>query len=196
MRRQDQQKGSMRGSMKYIPVFILALLISVFSCGGGGGSGSSGGVAPPSIVASFSADKSTPDTMDVTLQRKSQSGDSVTVDVIVTDVNGIYSAAFDLVYDGTVLDYLNYTEGDFLNGDGASTTFQVAEQSGRLVIGASRLNPAPEINAVGDKVLMSIAFRLRKTASSSITFENNALLNSSLATIQAVEWFGGTASGS
>ncbi len=186
----------MRGNMKYIPIFILVLMISAISCGGGSGSGSSGGVAPPSIVASFSADKSTPDAMDVTLQRKSLSGESFTVDVIVTDVNGIYSAAFDLVYDGSILDYINYTEGDLLNGDGASTTFQIAEQSGRLVIGASRLNPAPEINAVGDKVLMSIAFRVRTTGSTSVTFENYALLNSSLTAIQGVEWFGGTASGS
>ncbi|MEW5807662.1 MAG: cohesin domain-containing protein [Acidobacteriota bacterium] len=149
-----------------------------------------------SIVASFTAAKSTPDAMDVTLQKKSVSGDSFTVDVVITDVNGVYSAAFDLVYDGTILDYLNSTEGNFLKKDGASTSFIVDPQTGRLVVGASRLGQVGGVDAVGNEVLMSIAFKVRKTGSTSISFENSSLLDANVTSIQGVEWFGGTASGS
>ncbi len=185
-----------RTLMKLISTVILISAIFTICCGGGGSSGGGGGVVPPSIIASFTAAKSDPDTMDVTLQRKSQSSDSFTVDVVITDVNGVFSASFDLVYDGTLLDYLNYTEGDFLNGDGATTSFLISEQSGRLVIGASRLGQVPGINAVGDRVLMSIAFRVKKTGSTSVSFENNSLLDSGGTPIQGLEWFGGTGSGS
>ena len=176
--------------------FALLISVSMFFtlCCGGGGGGGGNQVIPPSLVASFTPAKSTPDALDISLQKKSQSGDSFTIDVVITDVNNVYSASFDLVYDGALLDYLNYTEGNFLN-DGATTSFLVSEQSGRLVVGATRLGQVPGVNAVGNKILMSIAFKVKKTGSTSVAFENNNLLNSTGAPIQ-VEWFGGTASGS
>lgn len=181
--------------MKYLTIFALLGMSLSFSCGGGGGGAD---VVAPSLVASFAADKDSPDLLDVTLQRRSQSGDSFTVDVVITDVNDVFTVSFDLVYDGTLLDYLNYTERDFLNEGGTVlTSFLVSEQSDRIIVGASRLGQVGGVNASGDEVLMSIAFRVKKRGSSPVTFENNDIINSSgPPPIQGIEWFGGTASGS
>lgn len=187
--------------MKYFSLIIILTAIFTLCCGGSGGSNPAGVVAdviPPSLVASFTPDKSSPDDMDVTLQNRSQSGDSITVDVVITGVNDVYSLALDLVYDGELIDYLNFTEGDFLSEGGTvQTSFLVSEQSNRIVIGASRLGQVGGVNTSGDEILMSIGFKVKKVGSGLVTFENNSVLDSSGVTpIQGVEWFGGTASGS
>lgn len=180
---------------EYLSLILTVGLFLTLCCGG---NGSDGGVIPPSLVASFSPEKANPDAMDVSLQLHSRSGDTFTVDVVITDVNGVYSASFDLVYDGTLLDYLNFTEGDFLSESGTvQTSFLISEQSDRVIIGATRLAQVGGVDAIGDEILMSIAFRVKKVGSTSVSFENNSLLNSlGPPPIQGIEWFGGTASGS
>ncbi len=181
--------------MKYFTFFALLGMSLGFSCGGGGGGTD---VIAPSLVASFTADKTSPDSLDVTLQRRSQSGDSFTADVVITGVNDVFTVSFDLTYDGTLLDYLNYTEGDFLNEGGTVlTSFLVSEQSNRIIVGASRLGQVGGVNASGNEVLMSLAFRVKKRGSSPVTFENNDIINSSgPPPVQGIEWFGGNVSGS
>jgi hypothetical protein len=183
--------------MKYFTMIVLLGISLSFSCGGGGG-GASEVIVPSSVVASFTPDKSSPDLLDVTLQRRSQSGDNFTVDVVITDVNDVFTVSFDLAYDGTLLDYLNLTEGNFLDEGGTvPTSFLVSEQSGRIIVGASRLGQVGGVNANGDEILMSIAFRVKKSGSDSVSFENNDIINfSGPPPIQGIEWFGGTAAGS
>ncbi len=177
--------------MRYFTFIIFIFVLLSLCCGGG-----DDGVVEQQISASFTPAKSDPDALDVSLQLQSRSGSTFTVDVVITDTNGVYSASFDLVYDGSLLDYLNYTEGTFLNKDGASTSFLISEQSGRVIVGATRLGQVGGVDATGDEILMSMAFRVRKTGSGSISFENSNLLDSNGTVIQGVEWFGGTASGS
>lgn len=178
-------------------IFLIGISLS-FSCGGGGGGSGPADVITPSITATFTEDKASPDSMDVTLQRRSQSGDSFTVDVVITDVNDVFTVSFDLSYDGSLIDYLDYTEGTFLSeGGNVLTSFLVSEQSDRIIVGASRLGQVGGVNASGDEILMSIAFRVKKKGSDSVTFENNDIINSSgPPAIQGIEWFGGEVSGS
>jgi len=193
----DMKTGNLREKgrkhMKHSSTFfILVLLFTLCCCGGGGGG--NGQPIPPSIAVSFTAAKAIPDAMDVSLQKKSQSGDSFTMDVVITGVNNVFSASFDIVYNSTILDYINYTEGTFLSENGqVATSFLVSDQTGRLVVGATRLGQVPGVNAAGNEILMSIAFKAKKAGSSSVSFENNNLLDPTPAPIQGLEWFGGTA---
>lgn len=81
-------------------------------------------------------------------------GDSLCIDVDITDADALYSAAFDLTYDPAVLEYQSASEGDFLNSDGGTTFFEAAllngdASNGVVVVGASRVADIGEVSGSG-----------------------------------------------
>ncbi len=90
----------------------------------------------------------TPDTTDPVI------GDTLCIDVDVADAQGLYSAAFDMIYDPGVLTYLSASEGNFLNADSGATFFEAAllngdEANGTLVVGVSRVADIGTVSGSG-----------------------------------------------
>ncbi|MEW6684381.1 MAG: cohesin domain-containing protein [Nitrospirota bacterium] len=85
-------------------------------------------------------------------------GDEVTVNVVVTGVERLYSAPFYLSYNPSVLELTKVTQGEFLKQDGQQTAFLHANHAemGRVMIGLSRLGQVDGITGAG--VLVSITF--------------------------------------
>lgn len=90
-------------------------------------------------------------------------GDTLCVDVDITNATGLYSAAFDLTYDPAVLAYNSATEGNFLNADSGATFFEASllnndPASGIVVVGVSRV---ADIGAVsGSGTLATVCFNV------------------------------------
>ena len=81
-------------------------------------------------------------------------GDTVCINVNVSDASGLYSAAFDLAYDHAVLQYLGTSEGDFFNKDGETTFFDSSllnddAANDTVVVGVSRVSDADEVAGSG-----------------------------------------------
>lgn len=81
-------------------------------------------------------------------------GDTLCIDVDVADAQGLYSAAFDMLYDPGVLTYLSASEGNFLNADSGATFFEAAllngdEANGTLVVGVSRVADIGTVSGSG-----------------------------------------------
>ena len=172
---------------------LIALLLAATACGS---SGSGGGVITPSLAASFTADQPSPGPDVVSLDEGSKTGNLVTVEIQVTDINGIYGAAFDVAYDPAMATFENWFSGSLLEQGGQTPTYQVnATQSGQLVISVSRQGNVGGANAVGTVTLIRLTFRVTQTGSSSISFPGIPTLLDAQTQPQPIfvsDWFGGT----
>ncbi|MFH1962654.1 MAG: cohesin domain-containing protein [bacterium] len=100
---------------------------------------------------------------------------NVTVSILIDTVVGLYGASFDIIFDPSLLQGVNITEGNFLNQDGLQTAFlrTIDNKNGKIIIGISRLEKAGGINGSG--VLCSITFKTKGYGSSSLQFDNICL---------------------
>lgn len=81
-------------------------------------------------------------------------GDTLCVDVNIAGTTGLYSSAFDLTFDPAALQFLNASQGDFLNSDSGATFFEAAllngeQSSGIVVMGASRVGDIGLVSGSG-----------------------------------------------
>ena len=72
-------------------------------------------------------------------------GESVLTDLFIENATNVGSVPFHLLYDPSVLKYVDGTEGTFLNGDGSNTVFLARDSGpgGEIVVGLSRLGGPP-----------------------------------------------------
>jgi hypothetical protein len=182
-------------------MLVATLLILASACGGGGdgekddsGSALDPGTGGSGLTASFTADQPSPGANTVSLAQDGTSGDAVTVAVRITDVLGVHVAAFDVAYDSSAVQYVGWAAGNLLEQGGNTPTYQVAAQSGRVVVGISRQG-SNSTSAVGSRTAIDLTFRVLQAGSHTLTLDNAFLRNGTLATISGVSWFGGTAVG-
>ena len=177
-----------------LPGLLIALLLAATACGGGGGPG--GGVVTPSLAASFTPAQASPGTDTVSTDEGSKTGDLVTVEVQVTNINGIYGAAFDVAYNPSVATFQNWSAGSLLEQGGHTPTYQInANQSGLLVVVATRQGNVQGANAVGTVTLIRLTFRVTQTGTSPVSFPGAPTLlddQPQPQPIPATNWFGGT----
>ena len=174
---------------------LLAILLALATACGGGGNSSGGGGGSTNLNASFTADEPNPGSKTISLSQGSNTNDMVTVRVDVTDTNGIFGAAFDLLYDPAIATFVNWSAGTVLEQGGGSGSYQVgATQSGRLVVGASRQGGDSGTDVSGTKALILLTFRMTQAGSSAAVFDNAALLDDSIQPqpIPGLSLFGGT----
>lgn len=81
-------------------------------------------------------------------------GDTLCIDINLSNAAGLYSSSFDLVFDPTALQYQSASEGSFFNADSGATFFQSAllngEQSnGIVVMGVSRVGDIGLVSGSG-----------------------------------------------
>jgi len=168
-------------------LIILAALMAVAGCHD---SDSRNGIS-----ASFVPAELQPGAKTVSLAGAGVSGDLVTIRVNLTDVDRVYSVAFDLVYDFRNVTFVSWTPGIALEGDGTAPFYEVAEPYlGRLVVGITRSGDVPGIDVVGSRHAIELTFRVTGVGHFPIDCEAGALFDdqSVVGPIPGVEWFGGT----
>ena len=112
------------------------------------------------------------------------------MDVLATDVAGVYGLAFDLVFPVGLLDFTGSAEGDFLGADGAQTSVQVSDTgSGRLLVGATRLANVGAMSGSG--VVLTLVFQAKAIGSGNVTFEANEAVGG-VGEPVSLNWSGGT----
>jgi len=174
---------------------LLGLTVLCLACGGGGGTdevvGSGGGSS--TLTLAFTPTQPSPGPNTVSAARQSSSGNTVTLAVNVTDTNNIYGAAFDLVFDPSVAQFVSWSAGSLLETGGQSVNYIVDQpSSSRLVVGISRTGNAPTVNASGTQPLVRLTFRAIQTGSGALAFQNAALVDNQPADLPGISWAGGT----
>ncbi len=178
---------------KILILLISTLLLVSTACGSssgvvGGGGGSN------LVVASFVPDEPNPGADTVSIAQTNASGNMVSLQVNVTDTNDVHTAAFDLVFDDSLVEYVGYTAGSFLEQGGNVPLYQVGQGPGRIVVGVSR-GGSVGANAVRSQELMNLSFRVTDVGQSQLSVVNATLRDGNLNDIQGVAWFGGSLNG-
>lgn len=132
-------------------LLILFVLFILPGCGSGGEVNSNQTSVP---VESFSTVSLSPANQSVNL------GDMVIHTVEVRNLEQTYFSAFDISYDPEVIEYVDSSEGDFMNQAGTDpTSLQVALDNGipgKLTVGLSRLGSIGDISGGG--TLLTLRF--------------------------------------
>jgi hypothetical protein len=120
-------------------------------------------------------------------------GDSLSVDVIVSDVTDLYAFQFDLVFDPTLLQATSSSEGLFLPSGG--TTFFVPGAIDNVngiisFIADTLISPVPGVTGSGD--LAAISFTALASGTSILNLSNVLFLDSALNEIGNLTATGGS----
>jgi hypothetical protein len=161
-----------------IPVLVAALAL---------------GCEDPRIVATFVPDTA-PTAGSVTMAEGGESGDLVTVEILVSGVDDLFGADFDVTFDAALVDYVDGEPAALLGTQPIAT---VATQSpGHLVIGAARHGSEGSVDVDAPAALMRLTFRALAEGSSPVAFGDADLLPPPIpggpGTIGNVTWHGGT----
>jgi hypothetical protein len=178
---------------RLLAALILTLLVFGAACGSG-----SGGGDKSTVNAAFTPDEPNPGPDTVAAAEGASSGDLVTVEVTVTDTNGIYAMAFDLTYNANMASFEGWSAGNLLEQGGHTPFYQVQEpQNGQLVAVATRQGAVPGVNAVGTVTVIELTFRVEEEGSSQISFQAAALLDDQVQPqpIPGITWHGGSLDG-
>lgn len=170
--------------MKRISASIL-LLWTLIGCsndgggGGGGGSPSSQPPAPQAIVAIFAATG--------VVSR----GETFTRTIEGRNLGKTSYAAFDVMYDPNVLEYVGASEGGFFAQDGhASTSLQANMVGGvprSIAVGITRLGQVDGVSGSG--TLVTLTFKAIGTGQTALTFkEPKGLRNQSHQPVTVDRW--------
>ena len=109
----------------------------------------------------------------------------------VENVENTYYAAFDITYDPSVVEYVNASEGSFLNQNGSAPTLfgaaLVNETQGRIKIGITRLGQIGEVSGMG--IVVTLSFKAVRSGTTTIAFANpKALRNLSDRDVVVQTW--------
>jgi hypothetical protein len=173
---------------------LAALSISV-ACGGSDG-GSSGGTLPNTACVEFNA-AATPESDTVTSrQGLNSSCDMLAVDLIVTDVDDLFTADFTFTFDPTLISYQSVsTNLSILTQDGTPlTTISKELAPGEISIAITRLGGAQGgADAVGEHFMARLFLRrLADSGATSLDFTSARFFNSQVQVIPGVQWRGGS----
>ena len=101
-------------------------------------------------------------------------GETFDSSVELRNVGDTFFAAFDILYDPTVVEYVDAREGSFLNQEGTGpTAFRVGphdEEPGRLKVGLTRLGPIGDVSGSG--TLLTLTFKALDYGSTTLAFSN------------------------
>lgn len=170
---------------------LLLLLVLCTACGSESGPSEPPPPPPGSPEVSFTPASPAPPANSVSLQQDSTSGARLALDVRLTGVENVAAMAFDLVFNPQVMNFAEFSEGDFFSQGGDVST-QVAENpEGRLIVGVALLGASQGVS--GDGVAITLVFNAVSNGGNSFSFENAQLVDPDLNPIAGVQWFGGSA---
>ena len=188
MRRQGSQHRTALASTLRLAL-LAAVLLMPPACGGGGGGGGGGPTEPPPSTSGLTFTAAGSSTGPAALlQRQGTGSQTLTLELAVQDVSSLYGLFFDLTYPSSVLSYEGATEGDFLSSGGNPTSFQVAEDAGRLVVGLTRLGQSG--GRGGSGVVLTLRFRVIASGNGGLRFSRNEA-QAANGDALALDWIGG-----
>ena len=169
---------------------VAAALVAVPACGGSGGGGGGGSPTPPPPAGGITfTPAGNPAGAAVVLTRQGNDPNTLVLTVEARSVSDLYGVAFDLAYPSQALTFEGATEGGFLGGGTATTSLQVAEQQGRLVVGLTRLGAVS--GSSGSGTLLTLSFRAVAAGNGALSFSANQGIASNGAPL-ALDWLGGS----
>jgi len=177
-------------------LWILAALLPLLIAPACGGSSSDGGVTPDPACMDYTGDSIPVSNAVVTRLGVGSSCDLVRLDLIVTDVDAIFSAEFKFNYDPATVAFEGVTtDVSFLKSDGTQITDLVTVLSpGEVQVAITRLGGASGgIDAVGEQFLCRLWMRRNAGAgaSSDLDFSLGRFFDINQAEIAGVTWHGG-----
>ena len=122
----------------------------------------------------------------------------VTLHVYINNTSDVYGASFDLTFDPSMAEFVNWTAGQVLEFGSQSVSYQInASTPGRVVVGVARTSGGVGVTVPDAEVLIHLTLRVTDAGSSSVSFQNPALLNSQNPPQPktGVTFFGGTLTG-
>jgi hypothetical protein len=139
------------------------------SCKGGGGSDNS---SVSCTDMTFTAADAAPADGDIFLASGLNSCTTLEVRVVVRNLSGIFTAAFDLTYPAGVVQYQSYTAGPLLTKGSPSVPpfFNVTPITGGVQVSMTRFAPDPSVSAVGSELLLTLRFNKVAFGSGMIDF--------------------------
>lgn len=170
-------------------VVVLAVL-ALAACGGGGGGGGPTDPPPPTPPLVFTPGGTAGGNVVLLARTGPTGGSELHLAVEAREVDGLYGAAFDLGYPAAVLDFEGVTQGDFLSRDGVQVSLQVAEETGNLIVGVTRLGTAAGVSGTG--TLLTLRFRAVASGSGSLTFSRTQAVDAEGEPIGGVAFVGGS----
>ena len=97
-----------------VPLFAIVVATA---CSSGG---SDTGPVIPGLAGGFTPDQGSPGSDTVSAGQGGASVDLVTVEINVTNVDDVYAAAFDLLFDSAQVTYMGWSAGNMLEQGGTS----------------------------------------------------------------------------
>ena len=172
------------------------LLLASTACGGGSGgvAGGAGG-GSTNLAASFVPAVTTPGPKTVSVAQVNSSGNMVTLQFNVKDTDDVHTAAFDVIFDDALVEFVGHSKGTLLEQGGNVPLYQVAVSAGRVVVGVSR-GGAVGADAMGSQSLLRVNFRVTSAGQSQLSVVNATLRDGNLNSITGVTWHGGSLIGS
>lgn len=148
--------GSRRISLTPAGWAVMAVTLLAPGCGGGGG----GSDAVPCTSLSFDRALQSPANGDVYLDESNSTCSTVDVAVVVSNLNGIFTASFDVAYPPGLLQYSSYTLGPLmLKGAPVNAPLViVTESAGSVQVTVTRFSPDPDVDAVGSEAMIYLRF--------------------------------------
>ena len=164
----------------------LALLAA---CGGGGGGGPTAPPAPTPALT-FTPGGTSGGNVILLARTGPTGGSDLVLAVEAREVAGLYGAAFDLGYPAAVLDFQGATPGEFLSSDGFQVSLQVAEETGNLIVGVTRLGAVPGVGGSG--TLLTLRFRAVASGSGSLSFSRTQAVDADGGAVAGLAFVGGS----
>jgi hypothetical protein len=201
----------MKTTRHLLTLLLLAPLIACAGGGGddssnplGGGSGSSSSgsgddavndVLPSTTLSvTFVADVGVTSDGMVWMAESEADAEYVTIKVNTRGTDDVYSAGFDVDYSSADAEFVNWSPGNLLERNEHDVIYQVSEQPGKVIVGASRVSSAPGADIGGPKTIIYLTFRSLRPGSTSVSFDNASLLRPATGgpeTIEGLTWLGG-----
>jgi hypothetical protein len=177
-------------SSRTLAVLALAFVV-LAGCGGGGGGGpTQPPPPPPSPPLTFTPGGTAGGNVVFLARTGATGGSDLDLAVQASEVTDLYGVAFDLGYPASVLDFEGASQGDFLAQGGFQVSLQVAEETGNLIVGITRLGAVPGVSGSG--TLATLRFDAVASGSGAISFSRQQAVGPDGQPVAGLEFVGGT----
>jgi hypothetical protein len=183
------QRGRALLAAAALVVFAVAFA-ALAACGGGSPTSPPPPPPPPPAGLTFTPGGTSGGAAIVLSRTGATGGRDLDLAVEARQVGNLYGVAFDLGYPASVLSYQGATPGDFLEASGFQVSLQVAEQSGNLIVGVTRLGAVP--GASGSGTLVTLRFRSIASGTGSLSFTRSEAVDADGRPIGGVSFVGGS----
>jgi hypothetical protein len=168
----------------------LVALAMLAACGGGGSPTRPPPPPPPTASLTFTPGGAAGGSAVVLARTGATGGRELDLAVEAREASALYGVAFDLGYPASVLSFEGATAGGFLAEGGFQVSLQVAEETGNLIVGVTRLGDVP--GASGGGTLLTLRFRSIGSGTGALSFSRTQAIDADGLAIGGMAFVGGS----